>query len=88
MTKICPWCEEEIADNDKLYESIRPSHHYECGIRMVMGSVAHQTHRCGCYVPGSTLHDREGVSVRQAARDAMEMFYLLRTIEKAREGDV
>ncbi|HZT29450.1 MAG TPA: hypothetical protein VFA33_06185 [Bryobacteraceae bacterium] len=50
-------------------ESEKP-YHFECHMRMVVGSLAHQQRRCSCY--GGTEHDPPGMTLRQAARAAFE----------------
>ncbi len=45
--------------------------HAACAARGVLGSVAHQQRRCGCYVPGSTAGDDPALTKRQAAEAAL-----------------
>lgn len=45
--------------------------HEECAARAVLGSVAHQQHRCGCFVSGSTAIDVPALTPRQAAAAAL-----------------
>jgi hypothetical protein len=46
---ICMWCDEEILLGEG-HERI-PAMHHECGVRALLGSVAHLEKRCGCYHP-------------------------------------
>ncbi len=45
--------------------------HEACAARAILGSVAHQQRRCGCFVPGSTESDDPALSRRQAAVAAL-----------------
>ena len=42
--------------------------HFECHMRLVIGSLAHQQRRCSCY--GGTEHDPPGMTLRHAAIEA------------------
>lgn len=68
MANRCARCSEEITVLDLRAPFDETPLHYECGLRMALGSIAHVEKRCGCYVPGSDAGDPEGVSKRQAAR--------------------
>jgi hypothetical protein len=57
-----------------MIESRVEAMHRECGIRTVMGSMAHLEKRCSCYVPGSIEGDDPGLTKREAARQAAAMF--------------
>jgi len=46
--------------------------HLECVIRMIIGSVAHQSKRCSCH--GGVGDTEEGLSVREAAKRAYLFF--------------
>ena len=46
--------------------------HLECRLRQVVGSVGHQLGQCSCH--GGTLEDPPGMTRRQAARAAAELF--------------
>jgi len=48
--------------------------HGECLLRQVVGSVAHLEKRCGCFVAGSTAGDPEGMTPREAAKAATELY--------------
>ena len=45
-------------------------YHFECHMRMIVGSLAHQQKRCTCY--GGAESDPPGMMLRQAARVAFE----------------
>jgi len=66
---LCGHCQEAITAHDTRapFDAHLPLH-YECGIRMALGSLAHVERRCSCYVDGSEAGDPEGVTRRQAAR--------------------
>jgi hypothetical protein len=70
----CAYCSEIIARSDYRFESQSPLH-LECGMRMVVGSAAHQLRECTCF--GGTREDPPGLSLREAARLACEMFSTL-----------
>lgn len=70
LSMPCAFCREPVEDiNEPPPYGGQPVHR-ECGIRMVIGSVAHQEKRCGCYVPGSEEGDPPHLTLRQAARAA------------------
>lgn len=48
--------------------------HLECHLRGVIGSAAHVQRRCSCYVPGATETDDPGLTRRQAAALAVELW--------------
>jgi hypothetical protein len=77
----CGWCREPIeeADNGLLiphvernYTMERP-HHIECFIRETAGSVAHQLRRCKCFGGGDRGEMEEGMTKREAARQAARL---------------
>jgi hypothetical protein len=72
--KSCIHCDERIdpldvgyvfPPNDSLF-------HRACFMRGVLGSVAHQQHRCLCY--GGTEEDDPALTTRQAAEAALEYY--------------
>ena len=76
--ETCVWCDEELGGDDPcVFDcSIERWRHFECHVRSVVGSVAHQEHRCGCcnssqLGPG----EDEYPSRRSAARAAMGLFF-------------
>jgi hypothetical protein len=75
----CFYCEELVTVEDNAdvvhtSEGIRPAH-VECNFRAVMGSVAHIERRCSCFVAGSTEHDPEGMTCREAAMAAVRAWH-------------
>ena len=49
--------------------------HLECSIRSVIGSVNHLNKTCSCFVPGSTEGDPPGMTRRQAAKAAADLYF-------------
>lgn len=78
----CLHCEEPITVRDGGYvtplvtpEGVRDApEHEECFIRRAVGSFAHLTQQCSCFIPGATDTDPKGMTKRQAARLAMLAF--------------
>lgn len=78
----CIHCDEPIAADDQgvVMPYFPPvngvdevAQHRECFLRKIFGSVGHQRKTCSCY--GGTEEDPPGLSVREAAKAAMnEMF--------------
>lgn len=50
--------------------------HYECGMRMAVGSIGHQKRCCSCY--GGSEEDPPGMTFRQAAVAAVIYFHFKR----------
>lgn len=82
----CGHCQEHFTATDAGFVSplagdpkqfVVP-YHEECFLRTVVGSIAHQQHKCRCYVAGGA-HDSDpvGMTKRQAARAAV--FHFMRT---------
>lgn len=70
----CIHCEELIVEGDTgTIEWQDGVFHYECRIRLVAGSVGHQMRKCSCY--GGTEEDRPGITKRQAAIKATNVFH-------------
>lgn len=73
--QTCSFCQEPIRTGDRgctipdLSGGENPFH-FECHMRMVVGSLAHQQERCSCF--GGEEHDPPGMTLRQAARAAFE----------------
>ena len=66
--RICTWCGEMIepdALRDPLF--IVPMH-AECGVRMIMGSIAHIEGRCSCVDPNNHETDPPELTRREAAK--------------------
>lgn len=77
MTTPCAFCGEPVKDAPECpFPGGRPTHR-ECGIRLVVGSVAHQMKRCSCFVPGSEEDDPPHLSLRQGAAAAVNLYNLL-----------
>jgi hypothetical protein len=78
----CLHCDEPIAEGD--YGVVIPlvdgnatipiPEHYACFMRRIIGSIAHLTRRCSCYVPGADEGDPPGLSKRLAAELALEHY--------------
>ena len=71
----CGFCREPIQIGDRGctipdFAGFENPFHFECHMRLVIGSLAHQQRRCSCY--GGREHDPPGMSLRQAARAAWE----------------
>lgn len=74
MTPTCLYCDEIIlVDTEPTVND--GSLHYECGLRMIVGSAAHQLHECTCY--GGTREDPPDMTRREAAKLAAETFLVL-----------
>jgi hypothetical protein len=78
----CEWCEEVFIEEDNGFaiphieeHIVRLGfYHRECHIRQVIGSVAHQLKTCHCFIPGASELDPPELTIRQAARLALELF--------------
>ena len=79
MVKVatCQYCEEPISADDVRARSGQL--HRECELRLVLGSVAHIEHRCGCYVEGSEESDPPHMTRRQAARAAVQLAVVMQS---------
>lgn len=84
----CPNCGEGFVVGERGYPT--PHHytsgkveithyHHECIVRMVVGSVGHQTKQCPCF--GGKLDDPPGMSRREAAREAFKLM-MARTAQR------
>ena len=70
----CILCEELIDEGDRgQINLVGQITHYECQMRVVVGSVGHQMGKCSCY--GGTDEDPPGMTRRQAAIAACKLFY-------------
>jgi hypothetical protein len=72
----CLWCDEPVGESEQHPLFSSPIH-WECAIRSIAGSVAHQEQRCSCYVKGSEEEDPPGMSKRQGAKVAMDLWNVL-----------
>jgi hypothetical protein len=69
----CGHCGERFADGDiGTIDLGGTALHYECGMRLVIGSVGHQKKQCVCY--GREDEDPPGMTKREAARAALRLF--------------
>ncbi len=71
---ICRWCSEPVDLDNEQHHAYHEAMHYECGMRMMVGSLAHLEGRCSCHVPGATETDPPGMTLREAAVVAFERF--------------
>jgi hypothetical protein len=70
----CILCEEPIEPGDIGTINIAGQVAYHaCSIRAVIGSVGHQLGKCSCF--GGAEEDPPGMSRREAALAAAELFY-------------
>ena len=75
LERTCPMCEEPIWPGETFVEEMGGNRlHKVCLLRSVVGSVAHQERRCSCYVAGSEEGDPEGMTRKQAAEAAVELW--------------
>lgn len=66
--RTCAWCDEPL--EPPIYPG---GMHRECSIRMMIGSVAHQSQMCSCF--GGPPDDLPpGRTLREDARVAAELF--------------
>ena len=72
MEKTCTFCDEPILETDLAAQGLNFTAHVECEFRQVAGSVGHQMKRCTCY--GGTEEDPVGMTPREAARAAYDLF--------------
>lgn len=78
----CDQCEEAITGTEFGVElplignPLRNTvlYHYECHARQVIGSVSHLERKCKCFVPGSECGDPSGMTRREGAKAALELF--------------
>ena len=75
---ICIRCEEIILPHEVMPDFKECREHWECMMRSIAGSVAHQQGRCSCY--GGMGEDDENLSARENARAAAR--YYLDTQDK------
>lgn len=80
----CHYCEEPIEAWESGFSlmavecdanPLRVYEHRECFLRQVVGSTAHVEKRCGCFIKGSKEGDGPGLTLRQAAREAVAAYY-------------
>lgn len=70
---ICQHCHEPIQEGDPVmpFNNGEVLMHRNCGLRGVLGSVAHIQKRCSCFVQDSTEGDDPKLTPRQAADAAV-----------------
>jgi hypothetical protein len=68
--QMCPFCDEPIAGQDRLFTHLLPVSHFECGMRALLGGVNHLRRRCSCF-GGTAPPDEPGLSPREAAWAAL-----------------
>jgi hypothetical protein len=51
--------------------------HPECALRIVTGPLAHLQRKCHCFVRDSGEHDPPGITKREAARAAAQLYQKL-----------
>ena len=64
----CVYCKELIEEYDMGTLTEGRLLHYECSIRLAVGSVGHQAHECSCY--GGNEDDPQGLTLHEAAHAA------------------
>lgn len=77
----CNYCSEPITLHEvnarsvpmPLIKNSLRDYHSECIIRAVLGSAAHMLSECSCF--GGTREDPPGMSLRDAARLAADVFW-------------
>lgn len=81
---ICAHCNEPILEDEARmpFNGGTVLMHRNCGLRGIIGSLAHLQGRCSCYIPGSTAGDPEGLTVRQAAEAAIEEWRRLEALRR------
>jgi hypothetical protein len=72
----CLHCGEEIAIGDQIISTNngKDAMHKNCGLRGVIGSVAHLERRCSCFIPGAMEGDPPGMTRREAADAAVRVW--------------
>ena len=69
---MCQYCGEEILPGGRSDAVCNADYHIECAFRGVGGSVGHILKRCSCY--GGTEEDPPGMTKREAAKAALELY--------------
>lgn len=86
--KKCLWCDELVTKDGVPMLcidggiSVQRLQHQECALRRVFGSVGHQLARCSCF--GGTEEDPEGMTKRESALAAVDMYKRRRPHEESR----
>jgi hypothetical protein len=76
MADFCEHCHEEIVEGDAIISCNNGEvlTHHNCGLRGIIGSLAHLEKRCSCFVPGAEETDPPGMTRRQAADAAVDLW--------------
>lgn len=70
--RLCLICREAVVDGDIGTLQGDDPIHYECALRGVAGSVAHQLAQCSCH--GGKFEDPPGLTQREAAQAAATLY--------------
>ena len=71
----CRHCGEPVVEGDTgTADSLELVLHYECGLRLAIGSVGHMKGLCSCF--GGTEEDPPGMTRREAAIAAARYWHL------------
>lgn len=73
-SKQCIHCGEPILPGEALAPYTENTAHWECGLRSVVGGVNHQKGLCTCCLGGTLDPDPEGMTRREAARAATDLW--------------
>jgi hypothetical protein len=68
----CQHCGEPVLPHEQRAPILNAIMHFECGFRLVGGSVGHQQKNCYCY--GKTDTSELGISKREAARRSLAFY--------------
>jgi len=66
---LCNYCDEPVEEGERHPAFRSEPMHRACGLRLIVGSVAHLQGRCSCYVEGSEANDDPKLTKRQAAEE-------------------
>lgn len=73
----CVWCDEPIVDGDDgLINWLGQISHTDCMLVQGLGGVNHQRGLCRCF-GGNEPSNPPDMSPRRAAREAVQLFYLM-----------
>jgi hypothetical protein len=66
MADFCAHCHEEFVKGDAImpFNNGEVLVHHNCGLREIIGSVAHLEKKCSCFVPGAEETDPPGMTRR------------------------
>lgn len=89
----CNYCSEPITLHEvtarwvpmPLIRNSLRDYHPECMIRVVLGSAAHMLSECSCF--GGERHDPPGLSLREAAKLAADVFWQMADALKDKEEE-